>query len=145
MLRDGTIHHRYFYSWPYAPLMTQKRREYRSTSVLNPLLYAQQVPPVAHLATLFRNFLESFNQEPEIKISIFRHQKSIPTAHNRGYSLVCSRNALLQMVGIEWPVNSYCSTEIEISNLSVQNLLRPLTSGDALWQPVGTLSYRRSG
>ena len=77
-------------------------------------------------------FLQSFNREPEIKISIFGHPKSIPTAHTRGYSLVCSRNALLQMVGIEWPVNSYCSTEIEISILGVQNLFRPLTSGDAL-------------
>ena len=60
-------------------------------------------------------FLQSFNREPEIKISIFGHQKSIPTSHNRGYSLVCSRNALLQIVGIEWPVNPYCSTEINIS------------------------------
>ena len=46
-------------------------------------------------------FLQSFYQEPEIQISIFGHQKSILTAHNRGYSPVDDWDTLLQTVGIE--------------------------------------------
>ena len=36
MLCNGTIHHCYFYNWPYAPLMTQKRRGHRSNLYSTP-------------------------------------------------------------------------------------------------------------
>ena len=46
---------------------------------------------------------------------MFKHQKSILTAHNRGCSPVGSWNALLQMVRIEWPINLYFQQKLKFS------------------------------
>ena len=142
MLHNGTNHHRYFYSWLYVPLLTQERREHRSTSVLEPLLYTKQVPPVAHLATLLCNFYNPLIESQKLNFYIWASE-IYPNRSHQGCSLTAGRKTLLQTVGIEWPVNLYCSLEIDISNLCVQKLLHSHTSGDTLLQTVGTLSYRQ--